>query len=480
MMSELCRIKDAAGLDSQAAEAAEQLVRQLEDHASHNALVRRYYDQEFEVGDQLFDLQLISSRISNDWVTGWAAKAVDALAARVRLEGFAATDGLDDPVLDAVTSRNGLVLGYMQTLPSKLVHGCAFAVVNRGADGHAHVRFHSAEDASAIEAPDYRIGAVGAGLCVARSERTSWSKKRPVPTQANMYLPGRVVVIRRQDRTHWAAEPMGVPEPEPMMVSLTHLGSRMQPFGKTRITRYVRRLCDEAARTLFRAQVLSTFYMFPMRALMGLTDEQYDALMTDKMKAYVDAFLMGTRDANGQVPNVQQFNAASPQPFIEQLNMLAKQFSFETAVPLASLGVITSNPTSAEAIEAERGDICDVAERDIASDRESLLRVVRLAMAVEENVPVSGLDEHQLSVRPKFAPANMASLSARADAASKYAAVRQGFGDTDACAEMMGFDRDAVRGISAEVRRARGLDLMGELIGGGDTETGAREVRQGA
>lgn len=176
-----------------------------------------------------------------------------------------------------------------------------------------------------------------------------------------MYLPGRVAVITRRDRTRWAAEVMPTAEPEPMMVALTHIGNGAQPFGHSRITRYVRQLCDEASRTLFRMQVMSTFYMMPRLALMGLSDEQFDAVTSSKMRTYVDSLIATTHGQDGGSPTLQQLNGASPQPFVEQLGMLARQFSFETSVPLASLGVVTSNPTSAEAIEAECGDICDAA-----------------------------------------------------------------------------------------------------------------------
>lgn len=469
-MSELGRLKDADGLAADDRATVEQLVWELDGHARHNRLVRSYYDQEYTVYDEVFRLQLASGMLHNDWVTGWATKAVDALASRIRMDGFSAPPGAEPALLDAVCSANNVAAGYMRTLPSKLVSGCAFAVVNRGSDGHAHVRFHDAETASALEPADYLPGAVGAGLCVARMERTAWSRRRPVPTQANVYLPGRVAVLTRRDRTRWAAEVMPTAEPEPMMVALTHIGNGAQPFGHSRITRYVRQLCDEASRTLFRMQVMSTFYMMPRLALMGLSDEQFEAVTSSKMRTYVDSLIATTYGQDGGSPTLQQLNGASPQPFVEQLGMLARQFSFETSVPLASLGVVTSNPTSAEAIEAERGDICDVAERDIESDRESMRRLARLAMAVEGNVATSGLGQAELAVEPHFLPANMASLAARADAAQKYASVREGFGDTDACAEMMGFDRAQARAIKGEIRAARGADLIGGLMDGEHSE----------
>jgi len=468
-MSQLPGIKDAEGdLSGEARDAIAELVWTMDNRRGHNVRVQRYYDQDYTVDDPLFRMQIKSDLIRNTWVSGWATKAVDALASRVRMDGFAgAQEG--DPALGAVLAHNALSEGYNETLPSKLIQGCAFAAVNLGEDGHAHVRFHSALDAAAIPSGDYRPGAVAAGMCVARCERTPWSGHRRVPTQANVYLPGSVVVAKRVGPSKWRAESSDVPEPEPMFVALTHLGNRNQPMGRTRITHYVRQICDEAARTMFHMQVLGNFYMMPRLALMGLTDEQFEAVTSNKMRAYIDSMVVTTRDQNtGQVPTFQQQNGASPQPFIDVIQLLAKQFSMETAVPLNSLGVVTDNPSSAEAIEASREDICDVAERDIAADTEALTRVVRLAMAVEQDVATDELPASQLAVSPHFMPANMASLAARADAAAKYASIRNGFGETDVCAEMLGFDSAERQRIAAQVRRAQGSDFLRQAVMGGE------------
>lgn len=464
-MSQLSALKNADGLSPETRDAVAELVWTLDARAGHNRLVQRYYDQEYVVEDELFKMQIKSESIRNTWVSGWATKAVDALAARVRLDGF--VGGEDDPALAEVLARNALADGYARTLPSKLTQGCAFAAVNLGKDGHAHVRFHCAEDAAAIPAADYRPGAVAAGMCVARRERTAWSGHRRVPTQVNAYLPGLVVRIDRTSSTTWKAEEMPVDEREPMFVALTHLGTDRQPLGRTRITHYVRQLCDEAARTMFHMQVLGNFYMMPRLALMGLTDDQFEAIVSSKMKTYIDAVLATTRDqSTGQVPQLQQLNGASPQPFIDVVQLLAKQFSAETAVPLNSLGVVQDNPSSADAIQASREDICDVAERDIDSDAISLRRVIRLALAVEQDLTTDELPADELAVAPHFMPANMASLAARADAAAKYAGIRTGFGETDVCAEMLGFDEAERARITAQARRAAGSDFLRQAVEG--------------
>lgn len=469
-MSQLTGIRDAAGdIDAGDRETMDELVWTLDHARGHNLKVQRYYDQEYTVPDELFRMQIKSDLIRNTWVSGWSTKAVDALASRVRMDGFTGEPEGGEPALDEVLARNAIAEGYNETLASKLIQGCAFAAVNLGEDGHAHVRFHSALDAAAIPSGDYRPGAVAAGMCVARCERTAWSGHRRVPTQVNFYLPGRVIVAERTGASQWTAEAMGTPEPEPMFVALTHLGNRNQPMGRTRITHYVRQICDEAARTMFHMQVLGNFYMIPRLALMGLTDAQFETITSNKMRAYIDSMIVTTRDnESNSVPTFQQQNGASPQPFIDVIQLLAKQFSLETSVPLNSLGVVTDNPSSAEAIEAACEDICDVAERDIASDTAALTRVIRLALAVEYDVATNDLGPDQLAIVPHFKPANMASLAARADAAAKYASIRQGFGDTDVCAEMLGFDQGERQRITAQVRRAQGSDFLRQAVIGGE------------
>jgi hypothetical protein len=76
----------------------------------------------------------------------------------------------------------------------------------------------------------------------------------------------------------------------------------------------------------------------------------------------------------------------------DELRALACQFSGATGVPLNSLGIVQDNPSSAEAIQAAREDICLVAERDIEADKATLRRVMQAAMSVEKNTTVDMLD----------------------------------------------------------------------------------------
>ena len=57
----------------------------------------------------------------------------------------------------------------------------------------------------------------------------------------------------------------------------------------------------------------------------------------------------------------------------------------------------------------------------------------------------------------------MPSIAATADAATKIAASRQGFADTDVYLEMVGFDQADIRRIRAQEAKARGLAVAAEL-----------------
>lgn len=460
---DLYNIKDADGLDAAGRETLEELVYVLERTQSRNRGLRRYYDGDVVVED--YGLRITSDDLPNDQVCFWPEAAVDKLAERIRLDGFVTRDGQSDDALDAILMRNDVVNAYADYLPSKLMHGCAFAAVNRH-DGHARVRFHSAETASALESDEYETGTVSAGMCIAASRRTEWSRHQPVPTQVNMYVPGRVTVIERVAQDRWEAESYETREAAPMLVSFTHRANGLRPFGKSRISRAVRCLTRDAVRTMYRMGVLGAFYSMPSRALLGLTDEQYDAMANNKTKAYLDSMLLSTRDDDGNVPTYMQLAANSPQPLIEQLRFYASMFSGATGVPLNSLGVTTDNPSSAQAISAAREDICNAAELDIARDAESLRRVVMLALAVEQNVTTGELPDAQRDIVARFRPPTMASTAANADAAVKISGADARFAGSPVFYEMLGVSQADQARIEAYAARAEGRAILNGVLSG--------------
>lgn len=121
--------------------------------------------------------------------------------------------------------------------------------------------------------------------------------------------------------------------------------------------------------------VSGAFYAIPLMAATGLTDEQFDSMVGSKWIMRVGSWFLSTRDEDGNVPSLQQFSGVSPQPYIDAVMTYAKLFSGATGVPLNSLWIVQDNPSSAEAIAAQREDVCVAAEDCIESNRVAMRNV---------------------------------------------------------------------------------------------------------
>ena len=427
------------------------LVDEYQKHADHNETLRNYYEGKVHVSDYGS-----KADVPNDQTCHWPSKAVDALADRIRLERFNADGEYDRAALDAVLDNNNLVNSYNRHLTPKLLYGCMAATVTRNTTNHAVVRFHSAETFTAIPSPDGKDGVVAAGLAIARSEYTSWSNGRMVPTIVNMHLPNNVVELRQVAAGQWVAEDGYTPESEPSLYVFCHDGTgTMNAFGRTRITAFVRTLTDDAIRCMWHMQISGAYYSVPKLALLNLLPDQYEAVISDKLKYQLDKVLATEADESGDSrTEIKQFSGNSPQPFVEELRALASQFSGATGVPLNSLGIVQDNPNSAEAIGASREDICLIAQRDIDEDKRTLEHVVRAAVAVETNTTIDRLDEGADSIRASFADPLIHSRSEMADWAVKINSMRPSFGQTDVAARMVGIDDADLESVKSDETKA--------------------------
>ena len=460
VLVDLGGIDKAEGIDAEAAMWVSNLADEYMRHADHNELLRNYYEGHVAVSDYG-----VTADIPNDQTCHWPQKAVDALADRINLESLSTEAGEVADTLDAVVRRNNLVSNYNRHLPVKLIYGCMAATVTRDAAGHARVRFHSAETFTAIPSPDYTDGVVAGGLAIARREVKPWSEGRMVPTVVNLHTPHNVGEFRQVGRGKWEYTPGATREELPTLYVFSHDGTgTLAPFGRTRITRFVRTLTDDAIRCMWHMQVSGAFYSMAKLYMTGLTDEQFDEIMKNKNAYQLSRILAMTVGGDGENPNVGQLSGNSPQPFIDELRALACQFSGATGVPLNSLGIVQDNPSSAEAIQAAREDICLIAERDIEADKATLARVAKAAVAVEMNVTA---DEVAPDIMASFESPMLYSLAARTDSALKVASVDPGFAGSDEFYGMVGFDESAVaRMRSDEVKRASasfGRSIFGEV-----------------
>lgn len=446
----------AYGLSDEQREWMEALVEEYEKHQPHNAMLRDYYDGRVRVDDYG-----IGSAIRNDQTCHWPAQAVQSLASRVHLERFTCEDGDALECLEESDRHSNIVGGYNAYLASKYLYGCMCATVNLSG-GLPTVTYHTAETFTAI--PDGgRVtgGRVAAGLAIARFERPYWDRSRAVPTVLHLHLPNNTVEIVQKAKDEWVAEQGPHAHEHPMMRVFSHerVGS-VSPFGRTRINSFVRSLTDDAIRCLWHMQVSGAFYSMAKMFITGLTDDQFDAMVKNKTGYQLDRLLLLTMGADqDSAPNVGQLSGNSPQPFIDELRSLAAQFSGATGVPLNSLGIVQDNPSSAEAIQAAREDICLIARRDIEDDRVVLEDMAQMIVEMVHPTPTA-------PILAKFSNPLLTSMSAQADWALKVNSIRPTFGQTDVAARLMGFDDADLAEMRADEERAEAGDLIRSMLSG--------------
>lgn len=457
---DLTGIEGASGLSRDEAATLRELLEVARSVEGRNSMLGDYYEGEHVPAN--IGIDNIPAEVDPGLHVDWARKAVTSVSERVRLDGFAFTGDYKDPALERVVAENDLSNAFNRHVASELTHGCMFATVQRSG-GSTAVRIHTAETAAAVwDAASQRIGA---GIVVADVKRRAWSGLKPVAVQANMHLPGRVVVLRLVGPAKWHASSEPTPLSRPMMEPLAFRATGTKPFGQTRITSAVRSYVDEVERTLRYMAVSDAFYAVPMMAATGLTDEAYDSMRKSKWLMRVGSWFLATRDDAGDTADVKQFQGVSPQPYIDAIMTYAKLFSGATGVPLNSLGIVQDNPSSAQAIEASREDVCLAAEDCIDANRSALRNVALMAMAVAGNTTIDGLTDEQKSVMPRFKNPMRPSLASTADAMSKIAAAVPEFSRTREYWSGQGFDAAEVESILSQIagneNRAALMSIMG-------------------
>lgn len=466
-------VERAANLGDEERRTIEALIEVNAKHAQRNRVLVDYY--EGDANPREIGLQVVPDSVQVPEFCDWPRKAVTSVAERSRFSGFVFEDGSEDEDLNRIVIDNDLIGAYNRHVHSELIHGCMFATVNQYG-GICRIRFHTAETSAAIF--DDEAGRIGSGLVIAETARTSWSLSDPVPVQVNLHLPGLVVVLERTGTATWVADYRETPLDRPAMEAFAYLPTGLKPFGETRISKTVRSITDDVIRTLRNMAVSSAFYSSPQKYLIGLSDAQYDAMMgagddededgelteeqqeanalrarVSKWNAYITNMLVATRDEDGNIPEFGQLTAASPEPYIAVLRTYATLFSGATGVPLNSLGIVQDNPSSAEAIDAAREDICICAQNLNQSNGQSLRNVALMAMAQASDTSIDGLSDVQRTVMAKFLDPSMPSVVSQADAATKIAASAAWFVQTDEYLRLLGFDEATIR----QLRSARAV-----------------------
>ena len=437
------------------------LLKVYNQHFSKNQTKERYYEGRVTLNEVNLGLALPDGISKLEVGCAWGAKTVDVLAGLSMFDGFVGANGADVADLERLVIDNNLIGEYMKACRDELKYGCTFATLSADEQIGCKIRFHSPQTAAALW--DGEKGRISCGFAVIDSIQDEVTQMWQ-PALINYYTDDAVWVLRRTEQG-WNAEGYAHQMRRPLMEALIWNATSSKPFGRSRIKEPVRRLIQGYVRTIANATIGLEFATSPQKYLLGVTDEQYDAVINQKFKQYVGSILASTvNPETGEKPSFGQLSQGNITPHVEMIRVLATQFSAATGLTVTDTGVVNdANPTSSDAILAQSRTLTGMAEQLNVGNGDALRVIAQMATAIKNNVSLDDLTDDQREVMAHFKNPAMPSVAVTADAAIKIASARPEFASTDVFLEMIGFDSADIRRIKAQELRSRGLAVFNEI-----------------
>lgn len=454
-------IGTVAGLTDAEQAALNKLQETFNEHGAKNDEKDRYYEGKISLSEVNLGIALPDGMRRLEIGCSWGAKTVDVLAARSMFDGFVGSNGEDIEELHKICVDNRLIAEYAKACRDELEFGCTFVTVSPDEEIGCKIRFHSPRSAAALW--DGEKGRIGCGLAVINTALDN-DDTNYIPTLVNMYTDDYTLVFSLGE-SGWNLTRYPNKMGRPLMEALIWNATSSKPFGRSRIKEPIRRLIQGYVRTVANATIGLEFATSPQKYLLGVTDEQYDALINNKFKQYVGSILASTTNPEtGEKPSFGQLTQGNIQPHVEMLRALATQFSAATGLSSTDTGVISvANPTSADALIAQTQTLIGMAEDLNVSNGDSLRVVAMMALAIIQDKALNELSEDQKDIVAHFKNPSMPSVASTADAALKIASVRGEFSQTDTFLEMIGFSQADIRRIKGEETKIRGAQVIGEI-----------------
>lgn len=470
---------EVRGLPHDEAAMLQDLIDVFNKHSAKNQTKTKYYEGKISLSDVNLGIALPDGLSNLEIGCAWGAKCVDVLAARSMFDGYVGSNGEDADTMKAIAESNHLIAQYQKACRDELKYGCSFATLSADSNNGCKIRFHSPCTAAALW--DGEKGRIKCGFAIIDSVEDETKISTWKPSEINLYTDNAIWVLTSEYDT-WTAvmhpNKMGIP----LMVPMIWNATMQKPFGRSRLKEPIRRLIQGYVRTVANATIGLEFATSPQKYLLGVTDDQYDAVISQKFKQYVGSILTSTANPEtGQNPVFGQLQQGSLQPHVEMLRMLATQFSAATGLTVTDTGVVNdANPTSSDAILAQSQTLVALAEQLNTSNGDALHQIAIMAEAISRNCKLEDLEDNEREVIAHFKNPAMPSVAVTADAAIKIASARKNFADTDTFLEMIGFSQADIRRVKAQEQRSRGAAILDQEFGNGsDNNSGTVETIQG-
>lgn len=454
--------EDVVGLDPSEFDNLHKLLDVYQYHLSKNEEKNKYYEGNIRVSDVNLGIALPKTMRNLEIGCSWGAKTVDVLASRSMFDGFVGLNGSDVSELTNITLNNNLIAEYSKACRDELKYGCTFATLSADTKIGCKIRFHSPQTAAALW--DGEKGRIKCGFAIIDTVQDEFDQNMWHPIHINYYTDNASWSFEYIDGK-WIATKWKNQMGRPMMEALIWNATSNKPFGRSRIKEPIRNLIDGYVRTLVNATIGLEFATSPQKYLLGVSDDQYDAIVNDKFKQYVGSIIAATNNPEtGEKPTFGQLQQGTINPHVEMIRLLATQFSAATGLSVTDTGIINdANPTSSDAILAQSQTLIAMAESLNKGNGYALRIIANMALAISRNVPLDSLSEEDSDVIAHFKNPAMPSVAVTTDAAIKIASAREGFANTDVFLEMIGFDQAQIRRIKSEEQKTRGLQLLEDM-----------------
>ena len=355
-------------------------------------------------------------------INGWCTKAVDTLADRI---SFYKWQG-DNFGIESIFDMNNPDVLYDSAILSALISACSFIVITP----NGGVPLLQVIDGSrATGTIDDATGMLNEGYAELEVDTNGNVTQFAYFTREQTVYYS--VVGERITQTYRVINPA----PYPLLVPVIYRPDAKRPFGHSRISRTCMNVASGAMRTVKRSEIAAEYYSFPQKYILGLDPETE----FESGRASASSFLKITAKEDGDNTRVGQFNTASPQPYNEQLKMMASLFAAETGLTLDDLGFVTSNPQSADAIKASHETLRLTARKAQKVFGRCFLNAGYLAACVRDNAAYERKQVYltHATWEPIFEP-DASQLGTLGDAIYKINQAMPGYLDEDKIHEIMG------------------------------------------
>ena len=439
----------------------ENLLAVYQNNSIKNETKERYYDGKVSLSEVNLGIALPQGLAGLEIGCAWGAKTVDVLAGRSMFDGYVGENGEEVDEMADIVRDNDLIAEYPKACRDELKIGCSFATLSADDDIKCRIRFHSTKSAAAVWSGEK--GRIAYGMAIIDTapadDNLTW-----IPSMIRLDTDEATWILRREGQI-WTADEHRHKMGRPLMEPLIWNPTSSKPFGQSRIKEPIRRLIQGYVRTIANATIGLEFSTAPQKYLLGITDDQYDAVVNSKFKQYVGNIIASTNNPEtGEKPTFGQLQQGNISPHVEMLRILATQFSAATGLTVTDTGVVNdANPTSSDAILAQSQTLVSMAEQLNARNGDSLRNSALMALALANDTTIDGLTDTQKNIVAHFKNPAMPSVAVTADAAIKIASARPEFAGTDTFLEMIGFSQADIRRVKAQEARQRGLQVLEEL-----------------